>query len=39
LRSRLVEKARQEYAPLAWSVMKARYLKLMSRLTRQESRS
>jgi glycosyltransferase involved in cell wall biosynthesis len=39
LRNQLAEKAREEYAPLAWPVMKARYLDLMSRLARRGSRS
>jgi glycosyltransferase involved in cell wall biosynthesis len=34
---RLAEKAKYEYAPVAWSVMKARYLDLMKELTNQES--
>jgi glycosyltransferase involved in cell wall biosynthesis len=36
---RLAKKAKDEYAPLAWSVMKARYLDLMKELTNQEASS
>ena len=31
-RAKLVAKAKQEYAPICWDVMKARYLNLMARL-------
>jgi hypothetical protein len=33
LRERLVVRAKQEYAPISWSVMKERYLELVNRLS------
>jgi glycosyltransferase involved in cell wall biosynthesis len=33
LRTRLADRARQEYAPNSWSVMKQRYLQLMNEMT------
>lgn len=33
LRARLAAKARQEYAPICWDVMKQRYLRLMEEIT------
>lgn len=37
LRARLVAKARTEYAPICWDVMKQRYLQLIERLAGHES--
>jgi glycosyltransferase involved in cell wall biosynthesis len=32
LRTRLVQRARQEYSPISWGVMKQRYLRMMAHL-------
>jgi glycosyltransferase involved in cell wall biosynthesis len=37
LRQRLVVRAKQEYAPISWSVMKERYLELVNRLCGMKS--